>query len=82
MLRDSNARIMKTYYVGFFSHRLPAQSPIQECLRMGRLATQTESLQLATGVTHTVTRHPAVLANSWARVQKFRWPGRWSKGTK
>ena len=35
------------------------------------LATQTESLQLATGVTHTVTRHPAVLANSWATLQEL-----------
>jgi 5,10-methylenetetrahydromethanopterin reductase len=35
------------------------------------LATQTNSLQLATGVTHTVTRHPAVLANSWATLQEL-----------
>ena len=35
------------------------------------LATQTSSLQLATGVTHTVTRHPAVLANSWATLQEL-----------
>ena len=35
------------------------------------LATQTQSLQLATGVTHTVTRHPAVLANSWATLQEL-----------
>jgi 5,10-methylenetetrahydromethanopterin reductase len=35
------------------------------------LATQTRSLQLATGVTHTVTRHPAVLANSWATLQEL-----------
>lgn len=33
------------------------------------LAIQTEALQLASGVTHTVTRHPAVLANSWATLQ-------------
>ena len=35
------------------------------------LATQTSTLQLATGVTHTVTRHPAVLANSWATLQEL-----------
>jgi 5,10-methylenetetrahydromethanopterin reductase len=35
------------------------------------LATQTRSLQLATGVTLTVTRHPAVLANSWATLQEL-----------
>jgi len=35
------------------------------------LATQTTTLQLATGVTHTVTRHPAVLANSWATLQEL-----------
>jgi 5,10-methylenetetrahydromethanopterin reductase len=35
------------------------------------LATQTKSLQLATGVTLTVTRHPAVLANSWATLQEL-----------
>ncbi len=35
------------------------------------LATQTHSLALATGVTHTVTRHPAVLANSWATLQEL-----------
>ena len=35
------------------------------------LATQTSSLLLATGVTHTVTRHPAVLANSWATLQEM-----------
>ncbi len=35
------------------------------------LATQTNSLQLAAGVTNTVTRHPAVLANSWATLQEL-----------
>lgn len=35
------------------------------------LATQTNSLLLATGVTHTVTRHPAVLACSWATLQEL-----------
>ena len=35
------------------------------------LASQTRSLQLASGVTHTVTRHPAVLANSWATLQEL-----------
>ena len=35
------------------------------------LATQTSTLKLATGVTHTVTRHPAVLANSWATLQEL-----------
>jgi 5,10-methylenetetrahydromethanopterin reductase len=34
------------------------------------LATQTERLSLATGVTLTGTRHPAVLANSWATLQE------------
>jgi len=34
------------------------------------LAVQTKSLQLATGVTPTGTRHPAVLANSWATLQE------------
>jgi len=38
---------------------------------LAALATQTQSLQLATGVTHTVTRHPAVLANSWATLQEL-----------
>lgn len=35
------------------------------------LATKTEKLKLATGVTHTVTRHPAVLANSWATLHEL-----------
>ena len=35
------------------------------------LASQTSTMQLATGVTHTVTRHPAVLANSWATLQEL-----------
>jgi len=35
------------------------------------LAVQTQQLLLATGVTHTVTRHPAVLANSWATLQEL-----------
>lgn len=35
------------------------------------IATQTERVKLATGVTHTVTRHPAVLANSWATLQEL-----------
>jgi 5,10-methylenetetrahydromethanopterin reductase len=35
------------------------------------LATQTEKLLLASGVTLTVTRHPAVLANSWATLQEL-----------
>ena len=35
------------------------------------LATQTSRLLLASGVTHTVTRHPAVLANSWATLQEL-----------
>jgi len=34
------------------------------------LAIQTQNLLLATGVTHTVTRHPAVLASSWATLQE------------
>jgi 5,10-methylenetetrahydromethanopterin reductase len=38
---------------------------------LSALASQTNSLQLATGVTHTVTRHPAVLANSWATLQEM-----------
>lgn len=35
------------------------------------LAVQTDTLKLATGVTHTVTRHPAVLANSWSTLQEL-----------
>ena len=35
------------------------------------LATQTNSIDLATGVTVTSTRHPAVLANSWATLQEI-----------
>ncbi|MCB1679079.1 MAG: LLM class flavin-dependent oxidoreductase [Halioglobus sp.] len=35
------------------------------------LAAQTSKLLLATGVTLTVTRHPAVLANSWASLQEL-----------
>lgn len=38
---------------------------------LAALATQTSALQLATGVTLTVTRHPAVLANSWATLQEL-----------
>ncbi len=35
------------------------------------LATKTEKLKLATGVTLTGTRHPAVLANSWATLHEL-----------
>ena len=35
------------------------------------LAIKTQRIKLATGVTHTVTRHPAVLANSWASLQEL-----------
>lgn len=35
------------------------------------LAAKTEKIQLATGVSPTVTRHPAVLANSWATLQEI-----------
>lgn len=35
------------------------------------LAVQTKRIKLATGVTHTVTRHPAVLANSWASLHEL-----------
>jgi 5,10-methylenetetrahydromethanopterin reductase len=35
------------------------------------LATQTQRINLATGVTLTGTRHPAVLANSWATMQEI-----------
>ncbi|MFT6366044.1 MAG: 5,10-methylenetetrahydromethanopterin reductase [Halioglobus sp.] len=35
------------------------------------LATRTTSLQLATGVTLTGTRHPAVIANSWATMDEL-----------
>jgi 5,10-methylenetetrahydromethanopterin reductase len=38
---------------------------------LAALAVQTTQLQLASGVTHTVTRHPAVLANSWATLQEL-----------
>lgn len=35
------------------------------------LATQTERLKLASGITHTITRHPAVLANSWSTLHEL-----------
>jgi len=35
------------------------------------LAQKSKQIQLATGVTPTVTRHPAVLANSWATLQEI-----------
>lgn len=35
------------------------------------LAAKTRRIQLAAGVTPTVTRHPAVLANSWATLQEI-----------
>jgi 5,10-methylenetetrahydromethanopterin reductase len=82
------------FHIGCLPNR-----PVEDCLRMGRLAQelgyaglwvadshsvmrdaysilsilsqQTSSLLLATGVTHTVTRHPAVLANSWATLQEL-----------
>jgi 5,10-methylenetetrahydromethanopterin reductase len=38
---------------------------------LAALATKTTRLKLATGVTHTVTRHPAVLANSWASLHEL-----------
>ncbi|MDT8320507.1 MAG: LLM class flavin-dependent oxidoreductase [Xanthomonadales bacterium] len=38
---------------------------------LAALAPQTCRLLLATGVTHTVTRHPAVLANSWATLHEL-----------
>jgi 5,10-methylenetetrahydromethanopterin reductase len=38
---------------------------------LAALAVQTSKLKLATGVTHTVTRHPAVLANSWSSLQEL-----------
>jgi len=38
---------------------------------LAALATQTTSLELATGVTLTGTRHPAVLANSWASLDEL-----------
>lgn len=37
---------------------------------LANLAVSTSRIQLATGVTQTVTRHPAVLANSWATLQE------------
>jgi 5,10-methylenetetrahydromethanopterin reductase len=37
---------------------------------LANLATATTRILLATGVTQTVTRHPAVLANSWATLQE------------
>jgi 5,10-methylenetetrahydromethanopterin reductase len=49
-----------------------SHSVMRDCYAiLAVLATQTRSLQLATGVTHTVTRHPAVLANSWATLQEL-----------
>jgi len=38
---------------------------------LSALAVQTKSIRLASGVTHTVTRHPAVLANSWASLHEL-----------
>jgi len=38
---------------------------------LSALAVTTDRLLLATGVTHTVTRHPAVLANSWASLHEL-----------
>lgn len=38
---------------------------------LAALALKTKRMRLATGVTHTVTRHPAVLANSWASLQEL-----------
>lgn len=38
---------------------------------LSALAPQTNRLSLATGVTHTVTRHPAVLANSFASLHEL-----------
>lgn len=35
------------------------------------LASQTERIKLASGVTHTVTRHPAVLANAWSTLHEI-----------
>lgn len=37
---------------------------------LANLATTTTRIRLATGVTQTVTRHPAVLASSWATLQE------------
>jgi len=37
---------------------------------LANLAISTRRVKLATGVTQTVTRHPAVLANSWATLQE------------
>ncbi len=38
---------------------------------LAALAMTTDRIKLATGVTQTVTRHPAVLANSWASLQEL-----------
>jgi len=38
---------------------------------MALLAAQTRDIAIAAGVTHTVTRHPAVLANSWATLDEI-----------
>lgn len=38
---------------------------------LANAATATERIQLATGVTQTVTRHPAVQANAWATLQEL-----------
>jgi len=37
---------------------------------LANLAVSTQRVTLATGVTQTVTRHPAVLANAWATLQE------------
>jgi 5,10-methylenetetrahydromethanopterin reductase len=38
---------------------------------LAMLAAQTDRIKLATGVTHTVTRHPAVLANTWSTLDEM-----------
>lgn len=35
------------------------------------LASQTKRLKLASGISHTITRHPAVLANSWSTLHEI-----------
>lgn len=49
-----------------------SHSVMRDCYSiLSALAVQTTRLRLAAGVTHTVTRHPAVLANSWASLQEL-----------
>ena len=64
-----------------------SHSVMRDCYSiLSALAVQTTRLGLAAGVTHTVTRHPAVLANSWASLSPgsswLAWPCSSGRGAK